>query len=77
MRATDVMMGGTRALVCSYGDVVMGCAFALRCGGDRVLETECGPIRAWQARMEGFQVVNMEDLVGALFCLELKFARWR
>merc|ERR1712187_215442 len=27
MRATDVMIGGKRALVCGYGDVGKGCAF--------------------------------------------------
>merc|ERR1712072_230104 len=64
MRATDVMIGGKRALVCGYGDVGKGCAFALRGGGARVLVTECDPICALQACMEGFQVVTMEDCVG-------------
>merc|ERR1719354_1358416 len=49
MRATDVMIGGKRALVCGYGDVGKGCAFALRGGGARVLVTECDPICALQA----------------------------
>merc|ERR1740129_1418628 len=44
MRATDVMIGGKRALVCGYGDVGKGCAFALRGAGARVLITECDPI---------------------------------
>ena len=35
MRATDVMIGGKCALVCGYGDVGMGCAFAFRGGGAR------------------------------------------
>merc|ERR1712071_711928 len=64
MRATDVMIGGKRALVCGYGDVGKGCAFALRGGGARVLVTECDPICALQACMEGFQVVTMEECVG-------------
>merc|ERR1711920_46425 len=64
MRATDVMIGGKRALVCGYGDVGKGCAFALRGGGARVLVTETDPICALQACMEGFQVVRMEDVVG-------------
>merc|ERR1711881_724338 len=46
MRATDVMIGGKRALVCGYGDVGKGCAFALRGAGARVLVTECDPICA-------------------------------
>merc|ERR1712166_231776 len=57
MRATDVMIGGKTALICGYGDVGKGCAFALRGGGARVLITEIDPIRALQACMEGFQVV--------------------
>jgi len=66
MRATDVMIGGKRALICGYGDVGKGCAFALRGAGARVLVTECDPICALQACMEGFQVVTMEDVVGEI-----------
>merc|ERR1712070_500181 len=64
MRATDVMIGGKIALVAGYGDVGKGCAFALRGSGARVLITECDPICALQACMEGFQVVTMEEAVG-------------
>merc|ERR1719361_1616683 len=66
MRATDVMIGGKRALVCGYGDVGKGCAFALRGAGARVLVTEVDPICSLQACMEGFQVVTMEDVVGEI-----------
>merc|ERR1712070_1211891 len=66
MRATDVMIGGKRALICGYGDVGKGCAFAMRGSGARVLVTECDPICALQACMEGFQVVTMEDVVGEI-----------
>merc|ERR1711964_93979 len=66
MRATDVMIGGKRALVCGYGDVGKGCAFAMRGAGARVLVTECDPICAFQACMEGFQVVTMEDVVSEI-----------
>merc|ERR1711937_953058 len=70
MRATDVMIGGKRALICGYGDVGKGCAFAMRGAGARVLVTECDPICALQACMEGFQVVTMEQVVGEIdiFC---------
>merc|ERR1712057_26152 len=64
MRATDVMIGGKRALVCGYGDVGKGCAFALRGSGARVLISECDPICALQACMEGFQVVTLDEVVG-------------
>merc|ERR1711878_83227 len=66
MRATDVMIGGKRALVCGYGDVGKGCAFAMRGAGARVLVTEIDPICALQACMEGFQVVTMEDVVSEI-----------
>jgi len=66
MRATDVMIGGKRALVCGYGDVGKGCAFALRGAGARVLVTEIDPICALQACMEGFQVVQLESVVGEI-----------
>merc|ERR1711884_491961 len=63
-RATDVMIGGKRALVAGYGDVGKGCAFAMRGAGARVLVTEIDPICALQACMEGFQVVTIEEVVG-------------
>merc|ERR1711953_1489739 len=66
MRATDVMIGGKRALVCGYGDVGKGCAVALRGGGARVMVTEIDPICALQACMEGFQVVTLESVVGEI-----------
>jgi len=66
MRATDVMIGGKRALVCGYGDVGKGCAYAMRGAGARVLITEIDPICALQACMEGFQVVTLESVVGEI-----------
>merc|ERR1712218_21133 len=66
MRATDVMIGGKRELICGYGDVGKGCAFAMRGAGARVLVTEIDPICALQACMEGFQVVTMESVVGEI-----------
>merc|ERR1712228_122099 len=64
MRATDVMIGGKRALICGYGDVGKGSAFALRGSGARVIVTEIDPICALQACMEGFEVADIESVVG-------------
>ena len=64
MRATDVMIGGKRALVCGYGDIGKGCAFALRGAGAHVSITEVDPICALQACMEGFEVVTIDSVVG-------------
>jgi len=66
MRATDVMIGGKRCLVAGYGDVGKGCAFALRGSGGRVMVSECDPICALQACMEGFQVVTLDSVVGEI-----------
>ncbi|MCB0975051.1 MAG: adenosylhomocysteinase, partial [Actinobacteria bacterium] len=62
-RATDVMMGGKVAVVCGYGDVGKGCAQSLRGQGARVVVTEIDPICALQAAMEGYEVVQLEDVV--------------
>merc|ERR1712072_1684514 len=66
MRATDVMIGGKRALICGFGDVGKGCAHAMKVCGARVLVTEIDPICALQACMEGFQVATMESVVGEM-----------
>merc|ERR1711904_312655 len=70
MRATDVMIGGKRAAIMGYGDVGKGCAFAMRGAGARVFISECDPICALQACMEGFQVSALESVVGEIdiFC---------
>lgn len=60
-RATDVMIAGKVAVVCGYGDVGKGCAQSLRAQGATVQVTECDPICALQAAMEGYRVVTLED----------------
>merc|ERR1719242_1797499 len=60
------MIGGKRSLICGYGDVGKGCAFAMRGAGSRVMITEIDPICALQACMEGFQVVKMDTVVGEI-----------
>ena len=66
MRATDVMLGGKRSLVCGFGDVGKGCAAALRGSGSRVMVTEIDPINALQACMEGYEVTTIDDVVGEI-----------
>ena len=61
-RATDVMMAGKVAVVCGYGDVGKGSAASLRGAGARVKVTEIDPICALQAAMDGFEVVQLEDV---------------
>merc|ERR1712151_1346899 len=66
MRATDVMIGGKRVLICGYGDVGKGSAFAMRGAGARVIVAEIDPIFSLQACMEGFQVATLESVVGEI-----------
>ena len=64
-RATDVMMAGKVAVVCGYGDVGKGSAASLQGAGARVKVTEVDPICALQAAMDGFEVVQLEDVVSS------------
>ena len=57
------MMAGKVATVCGYGDVGKGSAASLRGAGARVQVTEVDPICALQAAMDGFEVVELEDVV--------------
>ncbi len=59
-RATDVMVAGKVAVVAGYGDVGKGSAQALRALSAQVWITECDPICALQAAMEGYRVVTMD-----------------
>jgi len=61
-RATDVMVAGKVALVAGYGDVGKGCAQALRGQGAQVWISEIDPICALQAAMEGYPVVNLDEV---------------
>jgi adenosylhomocysteinase len=66
MRATDIMIGGKRVLVCGFGDVGKGCAEALKGCGARVQVTEVDPICALQALMQGYDVVTLEDVANTI-----------
>ncbi|NOR42091.1 MAG: adenosylhomocysteinase [Gammaproteobacteria bacterium] len=61
-RATDVMIAGKICVVLGYGDVGKGCAQAFRGMCATVWVTEIDPICALQAAMEGYRVVQMDDV---------------
>jgi len=61
-RATDVMIAGKTVIVCGYGDVGKGCAQSLRGLGATVWVTEIDPICALQAAMEGYRVVEFDEV---------------
>ncbi len=62
-RATDVMVAGKIAVVCGFGDVGKGCAQALAALRAQVWVTEIDPICALQAAMEGYRVVDLDEVV--------------
>ena len=66
VRATAVMLGGNRVLLCCYGNVGHGRASAMRGAGARVVVKEIDPICALQACMERLRVVTRERKVGEL-----------
>jgi len=53
-RATPIMVAGSVAVVCGFGDVGKGCAQSLRGVGARVIIVEIDPITALQAAMAGY-----------------------
>jgi len=61
-RATDVMIAGKICVVLGYGDVGKGCAQAFRGMGATVWVTEIDPICALQAAMEGYRVMDMNEI---------------
>ena len=62
-RSTDCMIGGKLVVILGYGEVGKGCAAAFQGIGCIVVVTECDPICAIQACMQGFRVVRLEDVV--------------
>ena len=63
-RATDVMIAGKICVVIGYGDVGKGCAQAYKGMGATVWVTEIDPICALQAAMEGYRVVDLNEVAG-------------
>merc|ERR1711959_732580 len=62
MRATDVMIAGKEVVIAGFGDVGKGCAQAMKACGARVIVTECDPICALQACMEGYEVNTVDNV---------------
>jgi adenosylhomocysteinase len=60
-RATDVMIAGKVVVIAGYGGVGKGSAASLKALGARVIITEIDPICAYQACMEGFEILTMDE----------------
>jgi adenosylhomocysteinase len=69
VRATNVLLAGTRFVVCGYGWVGRGVAARARGAGARVIVTEIDPTRALEAVMDGYEVMTMAEAakVGQVF----------
>lgn len=69
VRATNVLLAGSRFVVCGYGWVGRGVAARARGAGARVIITEIDPTRALEAVMDGFEVMTMAEAakIGQVF----------
>jgi adenosylhomocysteinase len=69
IRATDLLMAGRRVVVAGYGWCGKGVAMRAKGLGSHVIVTEVSPIRALEAAMDGFEVMDMAraSKIGDLF----------
>lgn len=64
MRATGIFMPGTKVVVSGYGWVGKGVAVRARGMGAIVVVTEVDPVRALEAKMDGFEVMRLSEAAG-------------
>jgi len=69
IRATDALLAGKKFVVAGYGWCGRGVASRARGLGASVIVTEVDPLRALEAAMDGFQVMEMQDAarIGGIF----------
>jgi adenosylhomocysteinase len=70
IRATNILLAGSRFVVAGYGWVGRGVAMRARGMGALVVVTEVDPLRALEAVMDGFEVLPMDKAaeLGDIFC---------
>jgi len=70
LRATDVLIAGRTVVVAGYGMCGKGFSMRAKGHGADVVITEINPIRALEARMDGFRVMPMAQAapIGDVFC---------
>jgi adenosylhomocysteinase len=61
LRATNVLFAGSTLVVCGYGWCGRGVASRGKGLGADVIVTEVNPVRALEARMDGFRVMRLSD----------------
>ncbi len=60
LRATNILLAGKKLVVAGYGWVGRGIALRMQGMGARVIVVEADPIRALEAVMDGFEVMDMD-----------------
>ena len=60
-RATNILWAGKNVVICGYGWCGRGVAMRARGMGSNVIVTEVKPIRALEARMEGYSVMPIAE----------------
>jgi adenosylhomocysteinase len=70
IRATNMLIAGSTAVVAGYGWCGRGLAMRARGAGATVIVTEVDAVSALEAKMDGFEVMPMADAAprGDLFC---------
>jgi adenosylhomocysteinase len=61
LRSTGILLAGRHVVVCGYGWVGRGVAGRARGMGAVVIVTEVDPVRALEAKMDGFEVTRLID----------------
>jgi adenosylhomocysteinase len=61
LRSTGILLAGRQVIVCGYGWVGRGVAGRARGMGAVVTVTEVDPVRALEAKMDGFEVMRLAD----------------
>ncbi len=69
LRATNILISGCNFVVAGYGWCGRGLAMRARGCGANVIVTEVDPVKALEARMDGYQVMTMAQaaLIGDVF----------
>jgi len=61
LRATNVLISGLSFVVCGYGWCGKGVSMRAKGAGANVIVVEADPVRALEAKMDGFSVMPMSD----------------
>ena len=70
MRNTNLIIAGKTVVVAGYGRCSRGIAMRAQSLGAQVIVTEIDPVKAIEAKMDGFRVMPMKDAapLGDIFC---------